>query len=231
LSTNITLLDRASCVRLIESQLDYLVLPVDGTIDKTYSSNRGSASLDDIESRIECLLETKSALRSKIHVTVQMVVMRNNASEIEAFRKKWRRPGVDSVRVRDDLSGFPGVRIEGKRSLPSAKRPCFFLWRGPLFVQARGTVIPCVYYLVAEPFGDLRQQSVSEAWNSEQMQSLRAAHLSGDFSLYPLCAACPRHQPQPALASLSFFVTTNHIRRVIPRLEDFQRRFGLKLVE
>jgi len=231
MSTNGSLLDKASSAELIESKLDYLVLPVDGVQNKTYSTNRNPASLDSVEAHIECLLETKAALRSRIHVTVQMVLMRNNASEIEAFRRKWRRTGVDSVRVRDDLSGFDGIRVEGKRSLPGANRPCFFLWRGPLFVQARGTIIPCPYYLEAESFGDLRQQSLSEAWNSEQMQSLRAAHLSGDLSRYPVCATCPRHQPHPALASLSFFVTTHHIRRVIPRLEDFQRFLGLKLVE
>jgi radical SAM protein with 4Fe4S-binding SPASM domain len=231
LSTNISLLDKASSDELIRSQLDYLVLPVDGVRDTTYSSNRHPASLKSVESRIECLLERKAVLRSKVHVTVQMVLMRNNASEIGAFRKKWRKPGVDSVRVRDDLSGFAGVRVEGTRSSPNARRPCFFLWRGPLFVQARGTIIPCPYYLESEPFGDLRQQSLSEAWNSETMQSLRAAHLRGDLSRYPVCSTCPRHQPHPALASLSFFITTHHIRRVIPRLEDLQRRLGLKFVE
>jgi radical SAM protein with 4Fe4S-binding SPASM domain len=231
MSTNVSLLDEAGSAELIESKLDYLVLPVDGVQDRTYSSNRSPASLDSIEARIECLLKTKAALQSKIHVTVQMVLMRNNASEIGAFRTKWMRPGVNSIRVRDDLSGFAEVRVEGKRSLPGASRPCFFLWRGPLFVQARGTIIPCPYYLESEPFGDLRLQTLSEAWNSEQMQSLRAAHLNGDLSRYPVCAKCPRHQPHPILASLSFFVTTHHIRRVIPRLEDLQRRLGLKFVE
>jgi MoaA/NifB/PqqE/SkfB family radical SAM enzyme len=231
ISTNISLIDKDSIAKLIESQLDYLVLPVDGVQEKTYSSNRTPASLDSIESRIEGLLERKAALRSKIHITVQMVRMRNNASEVAAFRKKWRRPGVDSVRVRDDLSGFEGVRIEEKRSSPAANRPCFFLWRGPLFIQARGTIIPCPYYLESEPFGDLMRQSVSEAWNSKLMQALRAAHLGGDLSRYPVCGACPRHQPHPALASLSFFVTTHHIRRVIPRLENLQRRLGMKFVE
>jgi radical SAM protein with 4Fe4S-binding SPASM domain len=231
MSTNISLLDEESSTRLIDSQLDYLVLPVDGVQNTTYFSNRAPASLAGAESRIDKLLETKAALRSSIHVTVQMVRMRNNAAEVEAFRKKWSRPGVNSVRVRDDLSGYEGVRVEEKRSKPSASRPCFFLWRGPLFIQARGTIIPCPYYLENEPFGDLRQQSISEAWNSEAMQSLRAAHLKGDLSEYPVCAECPRHQPHPALAALSFFVTTHHIRRVIPRLEDLQRRFGMKFVE
>jgi MoaA/NifB/PqqE/SkfB family radical SAM enzyme len=231
LSTNISLLDETAGAELIGSRLDYLVLPIDGTTAATYASNRNAAALVDIEARVERLLALKAARGSKLHITVQMVRMRNNAHEIDAFRRRWQRPGVNSIRVRDDLSGLPGVRIEGKQARPSVDRPCFYLWRGPLFVQSRGTIIPCPYYHGAEPYGDLRSQHVAEAWNSGPMRAIRDAHRRGDLSNYPVCARCPRHQPHRALAATSFFVTTHHIRRVIPRLEDFQRRFGWKFVE
>jgi hypothetical protein len=63
------------------------------------------------------------------------------------------------------------------------------------------------------------------------MRLLRAAHLAGTLSDYPVCSRCPRHQPSRTLAALSFFVTTDHIRRIFPRLEDFQRRLDLRLFE
>jgi hypothetical protein len=92
-------------------------------------------------------------------------------------------------------------------------------------------MIPCPYYHGSPPFGDLAAQSVPEAWNSEAMRALRSAHLRWDLSGFPVCDGCPRHQPHPILASAGFFVNTHHIRRVLPRLEDIQRRFGWKLVE
>jgi radical SAM protein with 4Fe4S-binding SPASM domain len=231
LSTNVTLLDEERGRCLLDSGLDYLVLPVDGVSATTYETNRYPASFAEIERRIETFLKMKLEKRARLHVAVQMVRMRNNNHEVRAFRRKWKRAGVDSVRVRDDLSGLPGVSLRSGKSRKHMPRSCFFLWRGPLCVQAAGTVIPCPYYHGSEPFGDLRKQTTLEAWNSEPMAQLRAAHQRRDFSRYPICARCPRHQPYPALASLSFFITTWHIRRILPKLEHIQRVLGWKLVE
>jgi radical SAM protein with 4Fe4S-binding SPASM domain len=229
LSSNAALLNEESGRRLLQSGLDYLILPVDGAEKTTYETNRYPAQYDRIESQIDRFLSLKMALGSRLHVTVQMIRMNNNDGQIEAFRRKWRRPGVDAVRVRDDLSGGPGASLTSPGT--RTHRPCFFLWRGPLFVQAAGAVIPCPYYHGSTPFGDLNRQSAREIWASESMQQLRSAHLRGDLSQYPICRRCPRHQPHALLAVASFFVTTWHIRRVFPALEDIQRRFGWKLFE
>jgi hypothetical protein len=231
LSTNITLLDEESGVRLMESGLDYLVLPVDGVSGNAYEINRYPATRQDVEDRVEKFLLLKLARRSPMHVTLQMVRMRTTLHQVDAFKRRWRKPGVDSVRVRDELSGLPGISLPSGAHRRRVGRPCFFLWRGPLCVQAAATLIPCPYYHGSEPFGDLRSQSALEAWNSEAMVALRAAHLKHDLHQYPICARCPRHQPHPLLACLSFFITTDHIRRVLPRLEDLQRMIGWKLVE
>jgi radical SAM protein with 4Fe4S-binding SPASM domain len=215
----------------VESGVDYLILPVDGADDHTYETNRYPAVFDEVESRIEFFLGLKHRLRSRLHVTVQMIRMRNNLDQIGTFRRKWRREGIDVVRVRDDLSGNYHEPPLHLRSAPRSRRPCFFLWRGPLFVQAAGTVIPCPYYHGTPPVGDLRHQTAREVWASEPMRKLRAAHVKGDLSQYPICKRCPRYQPHPLLGALSFFVTTWHIRRVFPVLENLQRRIGRKFFE
>ncbi|HYK90502.1 MAG TPA: radical SAM protein [Acidobacteriota bacterium] len=229
LSTNATLLNRERASLLLASGLDYLILAVDGT-DAVYSRNRFPAHLTDVESQIEDFLALKVNTGSSLHVTLQMVRMKNNRDQVSSFRLRWKRPGVDAIRVRDDLSGITGISIEShRRRVP--RRPCFFLWRGPLFVEAPGTVIPCPYYHGSAPFAEVRSQLALHAWNSPAMRALRAAHVKGDLSHYPKCLRCPRHQPARLLAGISFFVNTHHIRRVFPSLENIQRRLGLKLFE
>ncbi len=230
LSTNATLLSRERAASLISSGLDYLVLAVDG-IDGIYQQNRVPARLSDVERRIDEFLSLKLRMQSTAHVTIQLVRMVNNRDQVRRFRRRWKRPGVDAIRVRDDLSGIPGISVSTPRRRLRRRRPCFFLWRGPLFVEASGTVIPCPYYHGSAPFAEVRNHSGLDAWNSPAMRALRKAHLSGDLSAYPTCRDCPRHQPARLLAGLSFFVDTHHIRRIFPRLEDLQRRLDLKLFE
>lgn len=231
LSTNATLLDPARNRELLASKLDYLILAVDGASNASYSVNRYPASLEDTEQRIEELLTEKLNRRSKLHVTVQMVLLRTNAQDVHAFRRRWSRSGVDAVRVRNDLSGLPGFSMRGTQRRLSLKRPCYFLWRGPMFVQAAGTLFPCPYYHGSMPFGDLRQQGGLEAWNSMAMQALRSAHSRGELSDYPVCMRCPRHQPHLLIACMSFYATSHHIRRWIPRLERLQHWLGITLFE
>jgi MoaA/NifB/PqqE/SkfB family radical SAM enzyme len=230
LSTNATLLDGERAASLLASGLDYLILAVDGT-DAVYTRNRYPAGLSEVERRIEDFLALKMKSGTPIHVTVQMVRMMNNRDQVRRFRSRWKRPGVDAIRVRDDLSGIPGITIAASRQRSQRRRPCFFLWRGPLFVEASGTVIPCPYYHGTSPFAEVRNHSALEAWNAPAMRDLRAAHLKRDLTAYPICRACPRHQPVWLLACASFFVNTHHIRRFFPRLENIQRRLGLKLFE
>jgi MoaA/NifB/PqqE/SkfB family radical SAM enzyme len=231
ISTNATLLTRDRGKGMLDSGLDYLILAVDGAGNASYSANRYPASLVDTERLIDEFLAQKMGRRSRVHVTVQMVLLKNNAGEVRSFRRRWRRPGVDTVRVRNDLSGLPGISLQNRQVRSRTKRPCFFLWRGPIFVQAAGTVLPCPYYHGSRPFGDLRAQSGLEAWNSEAMQALRMAHVRRELSGYPVCLRCPRHQPHPILAEASFFVNTHHIRRLLPWLERLQTRLGITLFE
>jgi MoaA/NifB/PqqE/SkfB family radical SAM enzyme len=226
LSTNGTLLTPENTGQLLRSGLDYLILAIDGATARTYERYRYGARFERVIANVERLLELKNRFNAAIHITVQMIQMQGNAHEIDRFKSMWRRKGVNRVRVRQDLT-----RKRSPSHADGAHRPCFFLWRGPAFIQAAGTLLPCPYYHGSEPFGDLKSQSMAEAWNSEKMVRLRQAHVSGDLSAFPVCAQCPRYQPNTLVASGSFFVTTGSVRRWLPIMEDVQRWTGVTLFE
>ena len=231
LSTNGTLLTGKAASELIDSGLHYLIVAFDGATPETYAKYRKGADFHRVQANVERLLALKEARRSALHVTLQMILMRDNANEVAGFKQMWTRNGVDCVRIREDLSKFPEVSRLEKSEVRTTERPCFFLWRGPLFVQAGGTVIPCPYYHGSEPFADLNSQTVDAAWNSEKMTELRRAHVAGDLSKFPVCARCPRRQPHRLLAAMSFFANTPAIRRLLPLAEEMQRRLNWKLFE
>lgn len=229
LSTSGTQLDHSTGAEMIESGLDYLIVAFDGATPRTYEKYRRGASFYQVKDNVERFLALKAFARSQIHITLQMILLNGTQNEVSAFKRLWTRTGVDQVRLREDLLKRPKTAAPTKNC--SGHRPCFFLWRGPLFVQAAGTVIPCPYYHGSEPFGDLKTQSINEAWNSPKMTELRQAHVSGDLSKFPVCRACPRYQPHTALAAASFFITTTEIRRYLPVVERIQQRLGKTFFE
>jgi MoaA/NifB/PqqE/SkfB family radical SAM enzyme len=229
LSTNGTLLTEKAGRELIDSGLDYLIVAFDGATPETYRKYRRGADFQRVKENVERFLGLKLARRSRLHLTLQMILLSETANEVSAFRRLWTRRGVDCVRIREDL-----LKARKPATQPNERashRRCFFLWRGPLFVQAGGGMIPCPYYHGSKPFGDLNAQTVSEAWNSTQMQDLRRAHVTGDLSNYPVCAGCPRYQPHAFLAAASFFIGTNGIRRYLPLAERIQQGFGRRFFE
>ena len=228
LSTNATTLNDHTGDELLASGLDYLIVAFDGATRQTYERYRRGASFDSVKTKVNRFLAKKVRSKASLHVTMQMILMDGTSQELAAFRGMWNKPGVDCVRIREDLLKAGNSNNNCYQTKP---RPCFFLWRGPLFVQAGGSMIPCPYYHGAEPFGDLRTQTVAEAWNSPQMEQLRKAHLAGDLSSYPLCASCPRYQPHPALAAASFFINTDGIRRFMPLAERIQHGLGRRFFE
>lgn len=229
ISTNATQLTTQTSYELLESGLDYLIVAFDGATPETYSKYRKGASFHRVKANVDRFINLKRSHRSRLHLTVQMILMRDTAREVSAFKQMWTRAGVDCVRIREDLTKWENNG--GCTHSGSGHRPCFFLWRGPLFIQAGGTVIPCPYYHGSEPFADLRLQSVTQAWNSPKMVALRQAHASGDLSEFPICAQCPRHQPHPLVAAGSFLMRTREIRRYLPIAEQVQRRLGKKFFE
>jgi MoaA/NifB/PqqE/SkfB family radical SAM enzyme len=231
-STNGTRLSRDVAHALLESGLDYLIIAFDGATPETYSRYRKGANFHEVKGNVQRFLDLKVARRSKLHVTIQMIRMEGTADEAGAFRQLWNRPGVDRIRIREDLSKkHDGVNGLNETASPRRHRPCFFLWRGPLFIQAAGTVIPCPYYHGATPVADLKEQTVDQAWNSPDMIELRRAHVMGDLSKFPICGRCPRYQPHPVLAGASFLIGTPGIRRYMPLLERLQDKLGRKFFE
>ena len=229
LSTSGTHLDRSTGAEMISSRLDYLIVAFDGATPQTYEKYRRGANFDQVKDNVERFLAFKTSIQSQIHITLQMILLNGTRNEVSAFKQLWTRNGVDQVRLREDLLKRPKIAALARNC--GVHRPCFFLWRGPLFVQAAGTVVPCPYYHGSEPFGDLKAQSVEQAWNSPKMTELRQAHVSGDLSKFPVCRACPRYQPHAALAAASFFITTTEIRRYLPVVERIQQRLGKTFFE
>ena len=89
MSTNATLLDDKRSDMLLDSGLDYLILAFDGATKETYEKYRVGAEFERTREYILNFLKKKRDRRSSIFTVVQMVLLKDNQHEVDAYRKLW----------------------------------------------------------------------------------------------------------------------------------------------
>src|SRR6185503_14469825 len=94
-STNATLLDDSAGRRILDSELDYLIIAFDGATRETYEQYRKGAAFVSTKSKVERFIALKHSLRSRLHLTMQLILLPDNRHEASAFKKMWTQPGVN----------------------------------------------------------------------------------------------------------------------------------------
>jgi len=233
LSTNGTLLDEAMSRKLLASRLEHITLSFDGASKETFEHYRKGARFEKVRDNFVRFARMKHAAHSNMQIVVQLVRLPGNAHEVDEFRKFWSAvEGVDQVRVKEDETNL--VQPEGDRRGKSA-RPCHYLWRGAMYVKHDGRVYPCCqsYNLDGAPVGDLRESSLPEIFNSQEMTRLRRLHAAGRASEIDMCARCCTAIPHPLLVAGSLLLHGKWVRRAVPVVERlvYGRKLPKRLLE
>ena len=225
LSTNGTLLDEEAAARLLHTPLAHITLSFDGASKETFEHYRKGARFEKVRENFVRFARMKHQRGSKMQIVVQMVRLPGNAHEVDEFRRFWSAvEGVDQVRVKEDETNL--VQPEGNRA---EVRPCHYLWRGAMYVKHDGRVFPCCqsYNLDGTPAGDLREQTLEEIFNSEEMLRLRRLHAAGRAGEIDMCARCCTAIPHPLLVAGSLLLHGKWVRRAMPFVERMV--YGAKL--
>jgi radical SAM protein with 4Fe4S-binding SPASM domain len=232
LSTNGTFLDEKLAERLLASRLQHITLSFDGASKETFEYYRKGARFEKVRENFVRFARMKHARRASMQIVVQMVRMPGNAHEVDEFRRFWSTlEGVDQVRIKEDETNL--VQPEGRRT-GAAARPCHYLWRGAMYVKHDGRVYPCCqsYMLDGAPVGDLRQESLPEIFNSDEMRRLRSLHAAGRAGEIDMCARCCTAIPHPLLVAGSLLLHGKWVRRALPVVERlvYGRRLPKRLL-
>jgi radical SAM protein with 4Fe4S-binding SPASM domain len=219
LSTNGTFLDEKNAAKLLDSPLAHITLSFDGASKETFEQYRKGARFEKVRDNFVRFARMKHERKSKLQVVVQMVRMPGNAHEVDDFKRFWSAvEGIDQVRVKEDETNL--VQEETRRDGPGMRR-CHYLWRGPMYVKQDGSVYPCCqsYNLDGAPVGDLREQSLQEIFNSDEMRRLRRMHAEGRGAEIDMCARCCTPIPHPLLVAGSLILHGKWVRRAMPMVE------------
>jgi radical SAM protein with 4Fe4S-binding SPASM domain len=213
MSTNLNTPRETDIDNLTRSNLEYLIVSLDGTTDDVYAKYRRRGDFNLVMSNLRALVEKRYSLNRKTPVIEwQFIVMKHNIHQVEDARHIARQIGVDILRFvpvglpfaakdKDRLKRewFPEIEGKGNRGeswehqflQKPRKSACFYLYRS-LTVNPNGRVAPCcIVYGEGTGFGDLLKQSPREIWNNEHYQSARSLFSrNGQAAAHTICEQC-----------------------------------------
>lgn len=187
---------------LIAHDLDIVNICLDAWMEKTFRFVKGlgegeGAGLREVQARLESFGQLQHDRQSPVPIVVpEMTKAKENVHELDDFFDGWlRRVGAVSVMGYSHYAGqMPDRSVIDMR--PPLRVPCRRL-RTRCLVLADGRVALCDQdYKGLHTFGNVRDCSLGEIWQSPPLQAVREQHLTHQFERNPLCAACGEwHRP------------------------------------
>lgn len=218
MQTNVTSLNKDVSHKLINSDLDLLVLSIDSTREDTYKLIRGGDFKQVIENAENFLKIKNQAGRRLPYTIAQMVSTIYNQDEVKDFLHIWKSKGADSVRIKyfNDRAGLVDRSFAGGYSNRHRGFPCIRLWRG-VAVFWDGKVVPCCFdYSGKSVIGNISSQSVLSIWNSSKMVELRKMHILGKIETSELCKDCCGYKGSLIELIGSIFIDSLTLRKLTP---------------
>lgn len=196
MNSNASALTERRVRELLDSGITRLRFSLDAFTDETYKKVRvGSRPLKEVVRNIERFLELKEKGGYKLPITgVSLCKLADNEHEVEAFQKFWEDK-VDMVSIQTfvppvdvgDYSRFYPKQQFGDIGTVDFKCPQPFQ---RVVIRNHDITPCCVVFSSKLKIGDLRKQTIHEAWHSDAMNELREIHRRGDYHLNETCNKC-----------------------------------------
>ncbi|MHC4726117.1 MAG: radical SAM/SPASM domain-containing protein [Planctomycetota bacterium] len=183
-NTNGNLITEDYADRLIDASPREIIFGIDAVTAETYSKIRVGGNYQMVVNAAEYILKHKKPFQK---IEVQFIEMKENAHEMEAFRKLWLNRGA-VVKLRPKLGWGNRIKTD-YLTIPEEKRvPCGWLMR-TCTVSWSGKMLQCDSDCEGENSpGDANRSTIKEVWNGE-LAKRRERHWEGDFS-YLCCKDC-----------------------------------------
>jgi MoaA/NifB/PqqE/SkfB family radical SAM enzyme len=197
LSTNAGLLwkDRSQMI-IDEKLLDVINFDIDGITKETFENIRLKLKFDEVMENVHYFLDYQKQQKvSKPQTRVTIIKMEPTMAEIEEFKKYWS-PLVDKVDVNvyNTFLGTQEDRNVGEAKIQSKEGKFEWACTHPcdeLVIAADGIAgLCCLDYDLNAPVGDIKNQSIEQVWQGEELQSYRQKMLELNYDDIDVCKDC-----------------------------------------
>jgi radical SAM protein with 4Fe4S-binding SPASM domain len=193
IASNLALLDEATSLSLLESELDILVCSFDSLNKPVYEAIRKRLVFEEVLENILRFIRLRKEGGYRTKIWMRMIRQKENYNEWESYLKFWQ-----SQLNKDDRIYFHNIFNWGgqlNNYIPVStnteiNKPCVALW-SLLVIYTDGKVPLCnVDFNNKHQLGDIMKSSIREVWKNTVLNKYREMHIGGLKSEIPICISC-----------------------------------------
>jgi len=210
LSTNSNFLTKEIASRLINSELDELIISLDGASEETYKKYRVGGNFKKVIESIKFFVSEKKRLGKKFpHLRLQFIIMKHNEHEIQKIKSLAKEMGVDEIvfktvgimdySSKEDIKkylptnkNYSRYALQGEKVITKikVKNKCDSLW-DEMVINWDGTSVPCCFDMNnSYVFSNVFEEGIKKTWNNSKYVQFRKKLLKNKKSIL-LCKNCP----------------------------------------
>jgi radical SAM protein with 4Fe4S-binding SPASM domain len=190
-STNGHFLDDENCKKIIDSGLNCLIVSLDGLDKETYEKYRSDGDFTKVVEGIKNLVNWKNKLNCKTpFIKLQFLVLKNNEHQLERMKAESKNLKVDELIIKSaqiyDLENganllpvnkkYSRYKIDARGKLVLKKKlanRCLKMWTSGV-ITWDGNLVACCFDKDANyNFGNLKETSLLDGWNSDNYNAFR----------------------------------------------------------
>jgi len=188
--TNGSLLTESRRKSIIESGITKIFISIDATTEETYNKQRLNGKFKAIVSNVVKLIELRNKMGLEFPI-VRVSFLKNtlNIHEASAFKDFWsNKADLIAFQKMDEVPDMDtGLTIVPKEVQTDG---CTFPFK-QVVVDTYGVILPCCKLPGKKlKLGNIKDMSLSNAWNSSKMVELRRIHANGEWVDHPVCYNC-----------------------------------------
>lgn len=201
--SNLQTLTEKNVRQIVDSQLDTLVVSVDGISQRTYGKYRKNGRISKVFDNLNQIIKTKnSGNYDKPYIILKCVVNKYNKYDLKKLRKF-----ADSLGLLikfDKINDFSTINDGNKRlrnkygaKIHKSNQICQFPYSS-IFLDSKGNVFPCPYVNEAKfSFGNIFEENIEKIWHNEKFSSARNLMKGKECNLIIPCETCSRYKKVP----------------------------------
>ncbi len=209
LITNATYLDEKNCNALVDSQISFVNISLDGTVKDVYEKIRVNANYEKVVENVQRLFRIREERGSALpYIVLRMIKMEETADDAERFQQMWAPYLKENDEVTfsnyqtwsNTVEDHRVEKPEGMKlleSLPEGQKkpPCRMIYK-TLQIYYDGRATPCCYdYDCTMEVGNVQDESIEEIWKGERLAEIRRLHEEGRLDEISICKNCQEYTP------------------------------------